>query len=240
MTMSKPLRVGLVQCGYVHADLVSEFGDYPDVFAALLAPFDLELITYDVQHDALPAGPTECDAWIVSGSADSTYDELPWIAPVEQFVRDLVLADVPLVAICFGHQLLAQALGGRVAKCDDGWGVGVHEYQLTQPETCTGAPSSGAVRLIASHQDQVTQLPPGAVVTATTAHCPFAAYTIGPRVLAIQPHPEFGAGLSRGLIEARRERIGAGVCDQALDSLDQPLDQAVVAQWIFAVLNQDD
>ena len=229
MTMSKPLRVGILQCGYVHPDLVSEFGDYPDLFASLLAPFDLELVTYDVQRDPLPSGPTECDAWIVSGSADSAYDDLAWIAPVEQFVRDLVVADVPLVAICFGHQLLAQALGGRVAKSNDGWGVGVHEYQLTD---------AGSVRLIASHQDQVVELPDGAVVVATTAHCPFAAYTFGPRVLAIQPHPEFGAGLSRRLIEARRERIGSTVCDQALDSLNQPLDQAVVAQWIFGVLNR--
>ncbi len=238
--MSKPLRVGLLQCGYVHADLISEFGDYPDLFASLLAPFDFELIVYDVQHDPLPPGPTECDAWIVSGSADSTYDDLAWIAPVEQLVRDLVVADVPMVAICFGHQLLAQALGGRVAKNADGWGVGAHAYRLTTAEPCDGAPGSGSVRLIASHQDQVTQLPPGAVVVAATAHCPFAAYTLGPRVLAMQPHPEFGAGLSRRLIEARRQWIGSTVCDQALDSLNEPLDQLVVAQWIFSVLSQDD
>lgn len=236
--MSERLRIGLLQCGYLPPDLVPEFGDYPHAFEALLSPFDLDLVTYDVQRAPLPLDPTECDGWLVSGSADSAYDDLDWIAPVEQFLRDVMAADVPLVAICFGHQLLAQALGGRVAKSTGGWGAGVHEYQLIRPDECPDVPSSGSVRLIASHQDQVIELPADAVVVATTAHCPVAAFTLGPRVLAIQPHPEFSADLSRRLISLRRERMGETIADSAMASLDEPLDQDVVARWMYNVLNQ--
>ena len=99
------------------------------------------------------------------------------------------------MAVCFGHQLLAQAMGGRVAKSPDGWGAGVHAYELLRTgEPWMVPPSDGPLRIIASHQDQVVELPDGAVLLARTDHCPVAAYTLGPAALAIQPHPEFTAG----------------------------------------------
>jgi GMP synthase-like glutamine amidotransferase len=232
------LRVGLLQCGHIHPDLVAAHGDYPEAFAALLAGTGIELVTYDVTLGPPPASVAECDAWLVSGSAASTYDPQAWIAPVERFLRSIVEAEAPMVAVCFGHQLLAQAMGGRVARSEAGWGVGAHEYELVGEPLpwMDGAPESGRVRLIASHQDQVVELPDGAVVIARTDHCPVAAYTLGPRALAIQPHPEFTPAVSRGLVERRVELIGRERAEAALATLDAPLDQALVGRWMARFL----
>lgn len=229
------LRVGLLQCGHVPPELVAAHGDYLELFGALLGPHGVEVSTYDVTSEPVPADPGLEDAWLVSGSADSTYDRLGWIEPLEGFLRRLVTERVPLVAVCFGHQLLAQAHGGRVEKATAGWGAGAHDYQLTgrgMPERRDRL--QGSVRLVASHQDQVVALPDDAEVVARTTHCPVAGYTLGPSALAVQPHPEFTAELSRDLIELRRNRIGPERADTALASLDRPLDRDRVAAGMAA------
>lgn len=236
--MNTGARIGLVQCGHVHADLVPDSGDYPTVFAGLLGPHGVELVTYDVQTGPTPRDPGDCDGWLISGSAASTYDDLAWIAPAEAFVRSVIDAEVPLVGICFGHQLLAQAMGGTVAKSAAGWGAGAHTYELVGPPKTPGWPGQRAVRLIASHQDQVASLPDGAEVIARTDHCPIAGFTLGPRVMALQPHPEYDVTMSRALTQTRYERIGARDADAALASLHEPIDRDVVGAWMAAVLTQ--
>ena len=234
-----PLQIGLIQCGHLHPDLVEAHGDYPELFARLLGPHGIELTTFDVDHGHLPTDLTGFDGWVVSGSASSAYDHLPWIDATENVLRALIAQQIPVVAVCFGHQLLAQAMGGRVAKAADGWGVGVHAYELIGEAPAWMEPTApGSVELIASHQDQVVELPEGAVLLARTDHCPVAAYTLGPTALAIQPHPEFDAAVSRGLVELRREVIGAAEADAALGSLDQTLDRDLVATWMAAFLRQ--
>jgi GMP synthase-like glutamine amidotransferase len=231
------LRIGLIQCGHVHPDLVPTLGDYPELFADLLGPHGIELTTFDVDHEQFPVDLGGFDGWVVSGSANSAYEDLPWIHRTEELLRKLVADRAPMVAVCFGHQLLAQALGGRVAKAPGGWGAGMHRYDFCSEPLPWMEPSPvGGVRIIASHQDQVVELPEGAVVIARTDHCPIAAYTLGSSVLAIQPHPEFTAEVSRGLVERRRDRIGAEASDAALASLSEPLDQDLVAGWMARFL----
>lgn len=232
-----PLRIGLIQCGHVHPDLVPTLGDYPELFADLLAPHGIVLTTFDVDHGQFPTDLTEFDGWVISGSANSAYEDLAWIHQTEDLLRELIVEEAPMVAVCFGHQLLAQAMGGRVAKSPDGWGAGVHRYELVgEPPPWMQPPPAGPVRIIASHQDQVVELPEGADLLARTDHCPVAAYTLGPSAFAIQPHPEFTAAISRGLVERRRDRIGADASDAALASLEEPLDRELVAGWMAAFL----
>lgn len=233
--MSEPLRIGLLQCGYVHADLVDEFGDYPTLFAQFFDGLGIDLVTYDVPAGATLPDPGSVDGWLISGSASSAYEPLGWIATAETFVRDLMVREIPIVAICFGHQLLAQAMGGTVQRGEAGWGAGAHDYELVGPPRTPHWPATSPVRLIASHQDQVTSLPDGAEVVARTAHCPIAAFTLGRNALAIQPHPEYPSALSRRLTNARRDRIGERDSEAALASLGRPIDQAVVAAWMADV-----
>lgn len=236
-----PLRVALLQCGHVHEDLVPEHGDYPELFAGLFAGHGLALTTIDAATEALP--PVDAfDGWLVSGSACSAYDPLPWIPALEDLLRALVAAEAPIVAVCFGHQVLAQAMGGRVERSSAGWGAGAHRYEVCgpaghpPPPWMTPATVDGAVTILASHQDQVVELPEGARRWLRTDHCPIAGYVLGPAALAIQPHPEFTAPISRGLVERRRELMGADVADAALASLDAPLDREVLATWMARFL----
>jgi GMP synthase-like glutamine amidotransferase len=229
-----PLRVGLLQCGHVHDDLVAEHGDYPELFITLLGPHGAVVEAFDVQ--VAPPPPVEaCDAWVISGSADSAYDPLDWVAALEIFLRAAVTAGAPMVAICFGHQLLAQALGGCVERADS-WGAGAHDYRIVGPIPGSSLTVGGTVRLVASHQDQVTVLPDDAELVLATDHCPIAGYTIGSTALAIQPHPEYDLALSGALTPLRRERMGGVVTDAALASLGRPLDQASVAAAMVAFL----
>lgn len=235
------LRIALLQCGHVHPEVAAAHGDYPELFADLLDGHWLELTTIDVTEGALPEVGA-FDGWLVSGSASSTYEPLPWIPAVEDLLRTLIEAEAPLVAVCFGHQLLAQAMGGEVARAEGGWGAGVHRYELTGPAAASPppwmapAPAEGTVSLIASHQDQVVALPPGAEVWLRTDHCPVAGYALGPAALAIQPHPEFTAPVSRGLVERRTEVMGPPVADAALASLDVPIDRRLVGTWMAQFL----
>lgn len=244
------LRVGLLQCGHVRADVATDHGDYPELFGTLLAGTPVDLVTYVVNEGQIPSDPRACDGWLVSGSASSVYEPLPWIDRTGRFLTQVVEAEVPLVAVCFGHQLLAQALGGRVERSDRGWGVGIHRYQVEAPLPQWSAPERDdqpetdqpdELVLLASHQDQVTVLPDGATVLAASEHCPVAAYALGPGVVAVQAHPEFTPALSRDLIVARRDIIGPERADAALAELhdsravDQ-LDHRAVARWFTHVL----
>lgn len=233
------MRLGLVQCGHVHPDVARTTGDYPALFTGLLDGHDVELTTYLAVDGELPLSPAEQDGWIISGSANSTYDDEPWIALTQQFLRDVVEAEAPMVAVCFGHQLLAQALGSTVAKSPNGWGVGLHTYQLIgDPRSWMDPPLGAELHLLASHQDQVQALPHGAELLATSPHCPIAAYSIGSTALAIQPHPEFTPLVSKGLLEIRRPIIGDEIVDAAEASLASEPDNEAFGNWMISFLRE--
>lgn len=235
---SESLRIGLLKCGHIRDEIAAEHGDYPELFGALMGSHGVDLVTYDVVHGPVPGSVAACDGWLVSGSSVSAYDDLPWIEAVSEFLRSVAEREVPLVAICFGHQLLAQAMGGRVEKSDRGWGIGIHDYKIIAdlPYWPADAPAAHSLSLVASHQDQVTVVPDGAAVLAGTQHCPVAAFSLGSRALAIQPHPEFDAELSRALTLARRDQFGHELVDEALASLHQPTDRDLVASWMTSFL----
>lgn len=240
--MSSPtadrLRVGLLQCGYVRDDVAADHGDYPELFAALLADRPIELVAFDVQKGPLPSSPNDCDGWLVSGSANSTYEDLPWIQDTARFITEVIDAEVALIGICFGHQLMAQALGGTVERSERGWGVGVHTYEVTAPlpHWPTDLAPVTSLTMVASHQDQVSVLPDGAAVLASSKHCPVAAFEVNDKTVAVQGHPEFTAPLSRALIEVRRAVIGTEAVEAGLASLDRPLDDSLVSSWFSSLL----
>jgi GMP synthase-like glutamine amidotransferase len=224
-------RVGLLMCGHVDPKSVGIAGDYPELFDALLGPFGVELVRYDLDEHRFPASLSECDGWLCSPSRNSVYDDLSWIAAAEALHREIVAREVPYVGVCFGHQLLAQALGGRVERSPAGWGVGVQRYDVLVSEPWMDPPRP-SYALIASHQDQVVQLPAEARVLATAPYCPVAGFAIGERAWTVQGHPEFVPPLADHLLAGRVELIGAERVAQARASLTQPLDRTTVGQWI--------
>jgi len=224
------LRVGLLLCDHLDDDMAAIRGDYPTLYPERFVPVGIELVIYEVTAGELPERTDECDGWITSGSRFSAYEDLPWIHALMDFQRRLVDDGRRQVGICFGHQVLAQALGGRVERAS-GWGVGVRSFEVVDSAPWMN-PAQEEFGLLMSHQDQVVELPEGAELLATADYCPVGAYRVGNLAFCVQGHPEFVGELSAGLIEKRRDRIGSDVADAALASLDEPIDSDVIARWI--------
>ncbi|UWQ22756.1 type 1 glutamine amidotransferase [Jannaschia sp. W003] len=187
------MRIGILEAGHAPDAVQPQHGDFAQMFERLLAGQGFAFQRYDVEGMELPAGPTECDGWLITGSKHGAYEDHPFIPPLEALIRGVVEADVPVVGICFGHQIVAQALGGRVEKVAHGWAIGKQTYETRD----------GPLRLNAWHQDQVVELPEGAEVLGGNAHCPTAFLGYGRAAWTTQPHPEFGDALIGAYVDAR-------------------------------------
>lgn len=229
------MRIGVLVCDDVAERYLPIAGDYGAMFMAMVAAADpaAEVVRFDAHHGELPARPDECDAWLCTGSSASVYDDAAWIRELSAFVREVHAAHVPFVGICFGHQLLAHALGGRTERAAVGWGVGALAMEVTTLQPWM-TPALASVTLLYSHQDQVTLLPSDGEVLGVAAHCPVAMMAVGEHMVGIQAHPEFGASYVRALLEDRVDRIGVARTNEAVASLDAPTDERAVADWIMA------
>lgn len=232
------MKLGILKTDAVRPEWVPDFGEYPDMFMALLSREDprLEFVTYDVEEGVYPADIDEVDAYLITGSKSSVYDDKPWIATLMEFVRELDVRKKKLVGICFGHQIVAQALGGKTEKSPKGWGVGRHTHSFTR---MPGWHDQGdaAFDILVSHQDQVVENARGAQVLASSDFCESAVVQIGEHILTFQGHPEFVPGYSREIMEFRRSTIGEDVYQTGVASLAREHQGQRVARWILNFLN---
>lgn len=217
------MKIGILQTGHAPDELLDEHGDYADLFARLLAGQGLEFVTYNVVDMQFPDAITDCDGWLITGSKHGAYEDHPFIPPLEEMIRDIYAANIPMVGICFGHQIIAQALGGKVEKFNGGWAVGRQTYDW----------DGQTVALHAWHQDQVTARPADARAIAGNAFCQNAALVYGDKVFTVQAHPEFDASFTGGLATHR----GPGVVpdaqlEAAHASLAEPVHTAQLARQI--------
>ena len=228
------MRIGILKCDTVAPALQSAFGDYPDMFRALLGKHRAgwSFRDYDLTAGDFPDSVAQCDAWLLTGSKWGVHDRDDWILRAHELAGELYRARRPTVGICFGHQLMANALGGRVERASRvGWGVGVHTAQIRARRDWM-VPARDALPLLVSHQDQVTEPPPGASVLAGHDFCPIDMMQIGDHVLTLQGHPEFEVGYSRALMKRRRAEIGESVFRKGIESLSQPIAPWVATAWI--------
>jgi len=237
------MKIGILQCDHVREELQAEFGDYPQMITSLFANVapDYQFKLYEVQAFEYPEHLDECDAYISTGSRHSVYDNLPWIARLEDFIRELDQARKKYFGICFGHQIMIQALGGEVKKSNNGWGIGVTGNQMYQTENAKlwMEPVKPELNLIASHQDQVVTLPQDVEVEviAGSAFCPYYMLAYGNHFLSVQGHPEFNKGYSSTLMDVRRNIIPAERLEQGKASLTAPLDDQLFARWVVNFFN---
>lgn len=214
------MKIGILMTGHALDELQEKIGDYDAMFANLLKGHGFDFAAYNVVDEEYPTSPDEADGWLITGSKHGVYEDHPWIPALEAFIRKIYAAGVPLIGVCFGHQIIAQALGGKVEKFSGGWSVGQTYY------TIDGKP----VALNAWHQDQIVEVPQGAQVIGSSDFCANAALVYGDKILSIQPHPEFTAEILGDIIRLR----GKGVVPDPLlngasKRLDTPTDSEAFA-----------
>ncbi len=229
------MKIGILETGAPPAPLAKRFGSYGNMFRRLLGPaFKFE--PFDVQASAVPEANDDCEAYLITGSSSGVYDGDPWIAVLENFIRERAGAK-PMIGICFGHQIMAQALGGQAIKSPKGWGLGLHRYELSAKASWMDG--GDAISLPVSHQDQVVAIGPDARVLGGNAFTPFGLIDYPTlRAVSLQAHPEFEADYASALIDARRgAQIDGETADAAIDSLKEPSDRRRVSVWLRRFLN---
>ncbi len=229
------MKIGILQADSVLEQFQPDHGDYPEMFQRILsaaASAPLEFSIYNVEAGEYPADMDECDGYVITGSRRSVYEDDAWIKQLADYVVALHKAQKKTVGICFGHQMMALALGGKTEAASVGWGVGVQHFKVTDQQAFM-EPALDEICLICSHKDQVTQLPEGAEVFAVSDYCPVAGFTVGNHFLAFQGHPEFVKGYSRDLMDMREEILGAETYQQGVASLQDSTDELAVAKWML-------
>ena len=230
--------VGLLVVGHIDAGSLHVGGDYAELYRDILGPHDIEIVPYRCDEGQMPVSVTEQDGWICSPSRLSVYDDVAWLRDVEEMLREMIRTETPFVGICFGHQLLAQALGGTVRKAKVGWGIGAKEYSVRIPQPWM-QPARDVIHLAASHQDQVIELPDDVELWASSDYCPNGGMLVGERAWTLQVHPEFSPALADSLLATRIALFGEDEVRAARVTLNATsLDQDLVARWISAFFHQ--
>lgn len=208
-TARKPC-IGILETGRPPVELGEVYRDYPEMAVQWLSGVDATFTRFAVLDNQFPADVKDADLWLIMGSKFGVYDGDPWISRLEEFVRATHLAGGRMFGICFGHQVIAKALGGTVIKSPKGWGVGVYRYDVTENWPPLFGPRPDALTIQAFHQDQVVSPPPGARLLATSEFCPYAAFWYPGFAVTVQGHPEFSRDYVANLLEGRRESVVPG------------------------------
>lgn len=225
------MRIGLLVCDHIQKG----FPGYPELFKNLLPKHSFEI--FYVCDGLFPKSASEYEAWLITGSKYSVYDEVDWIIKLKSFVVEISQAGKFCIGVCFGHQMLGEAMGGKVAKSENGWCVGVHAFEVLEAQSWMN-PFHSKFNLLMSCQDQIQFLPPNSRVLAQSPLCPVGIIQLGSKFLGIQGHPEFTSDYIRFLMIDRSNSIGSELINQGIESLSNQTHNKVIAMWINQFLTQ--
>ena len=233
-------KIAILNCNEDRPDLEPQFPNDGVKYHRFFKPFfpDSEFSIFRTIDGELPAQVEDFNAYFITGSKYSAYDDFPWIRALEKFIQAINQKRIPLVGICFGHQVVSKALGGRVEKSENGWGLGVSEVQF--PATLpwlSDTPKSLNIAHI--HQDQVTELPPNTQVISGDDFCPHSCLIIDDHILTIQGHPEFSNEYMNALLPVVQDRFSEATYNEAMETLKHNQNEGVIfARWIQQFINQ--
>jgi len=227
------MRIGILETDELRPEIKQKYGSYADMFQQLFLSVDagLEFNVYQVIDGQYPASIDECDAYLITGSQLSAYDNNEWLLKLREYVVYLHQQKKKLIGICFGHQVIAHALGGETKRSDKGWGVGNKTSEIKVVKQWMDK-NEKSFSLLFSHQDQVTSLPQGSELIASNDFCKISSFQLGDHILCFQGHPEFSEDYLSYLINKRRDLIGEDIVKQAQDSLKTKHDGKRVAKWL--------
>ncbi|MGR3467261.1 MAG: type 1 glutamine amidotransferase [Shimia sp.] len=225
------MLIGILQCGHTPEEVAATHGDFDDMFHRLFHGQGFSFQTWNVVDMDFPSDVTQAEGWLITGSRHGAYEDHAFIPPLEAFIRDIHQSGRRMVGICFGHQIIAQALGGTVEKFEGGWAVGRHGYEIA---------NVGPMALNAFHQDQVTQAPDGAEVTGHSPFCANAALVYGDRIFTVQPHPEITNDVLGAYLRAPRviEAVPADKREIAEAERVRPTDADTMAMMLGRFLRE--
>ena len=228
------MKIGILKCDSTNEHFRKEHGDYSDMFISLFQSVEpnLEFETYNVILGEYPNNLQDNNVYLISGSRYGVNDGDKWIYDLERFVLELQHRKHPLIGICFGHQMIAKALGGKTELASQGWGAGVQNYQIILTEPWM-EPDLEQFSILSFHKDQVTKLPENAVLIAQNDFCPYSAYYIGEWLISFQGHPELTKDYVRALLYHRENILGLEVLKKGIKSLEQQIQPLTIVKWIL-------
>ena len=206
-----------------------------DAFESLLrrAGADWEIEAFNTIRGEYPESFNSFDAVLLTGSRADAFSDEPWVVELRRRVMALLEQRKKIIGVCFGHQLLGVCLGAKVGRAPQGWGAGRMDYDWHAPSPGQGE-AAGALSLLASHRDQVLELPAGATLLASSDFCPVAAFSVDDHVLSVQAHPEMDEIVLGNLIKKRRTLLGEDKYAAGMQSLQDPHDGVEVARMMVA------
>lgn len=229
------MKLCILDNDILEGHLATTYSSFGDLFIRLFKSVGADWTTevFNTQRGQYPASFDDFDAVLLTGSRADSFSDEAWVVELRRQVTQLLQARKKMVGVCFGHQLIALCMGAPVGRAPQGWGAGRMTYDWHRPDLPHSADRT-EISLLASHQDQVFELPPGATLVASSAFCPVASFTVGQEVFCIQPHPEFEASLSAYLIDKRRDLLGEEKYSASVNSLTLSHEGEHIARMVVA------
>jgi len=209
-----------------------------DLFVNLFRKAGVEGWTFDVFNTVngeYPESFAGYAAVVLTGSRADAFSSEPWVVELRNRVNSLLAERKKLLGICFGHQVLGYCLGAPVGRAPQGWSMGRMQYQWHEPDYAT-AHGNTTFHLLATHQDQVLEVPPGARLLASNETCPVAAFAVDDHVLSLQPHPEMDVAILGNLINMRREKLGEDKYAAGIESIRHAHEGVAIARLMAAFI----
>jgi GMP synthase-like glutamine amidotransferase len=221
------MKIAIFNLSTRHESL-DQHGDAPQLIEKWLSPAISEAVFTGINiatGENLPE-LSSFDGYILSGSEKGVYDDSDWKQPLVDFLCQLRAAEIPVFGICFGHQLMAEAYGGKAIKADKGFVVGVQEYEGL----------GNVYPAHAMHRDQVVEVPDSATVTASASYCPVAALNYDFPACSVQFHPEFQQQLVHDAIDDFEGSLldSSEAAESRISMLDNSVEISLLAQEIAA------
>lgn len=236
------MKIAILDADKLTPSIIKRYGCYADKFIRLLSPAKDKFTSpahfqrYNIIENQYPESIDKYDAYIITGSQHSCYENLKWIKDLENYIRLLHQNKKKLIGICFGHQIIAQSLGGLVEKNSKGWELGITATHITQPLEWMQPPRDFFFSLV-SHQDHVTRLPEQAINFAETNLCCYSGFCIENHILTFQGHPEFSNNYVKLIIKLESKHLSQEQRVSARASLQQKDDHDLIMHWLVNFIN---